>query len=44
MDIFEKGSEERKTVIWEYLVVPYVKEVGAVIRVLSDAGMCIAYG
>ena len=44
MDIFKKSSEERKTVNEECLVVPYTKEVKAVRRVLSDAGMRIVRG
>ena len=43
LDNFEKGNEERKTVIGEYLVIQYAKEVQAITRVLSDAGMRIAY-
>ena len=43
MGIFKKSSEERETINGEILVVPYAKEVEAVTRVFSDAGMRIAY-
>ena len=43
MDIFKKSSEERITTNEEYLVVPYIKEVEAVTRVLCDTGMRIVY-
>ena len=43
MGIFKRSSEERETMNGEYLVVPYVKEVETVKRVLFDTGMCIAY-
>ena len=43
MGIFKKSGEERETMNGEYLVVPYAKEVEAVTRVLSDAGMHIVH-
>ena len=43
MGIFKKSGEERETMSGEYLVVPYAKQVEAVTRVLSDAGMHIVY-
>ena len=43
MGIFKKSGEERETMNGEYLVVPYAKEVEAIMRVLSDAGMHITY-
>ena len=43
MSIFKKSGDERETMSGEYLIVPYMKEVEAVTRLLSDTGMHIAY-